>query len=56
MDNVSNLDVDELSAYASAKHLSGVLDEEIRESIIWMLKDDGWKDAAITPMISEIAR
>jgi hypothetical protein len=33
-----------------------VLDKEIRESIIWMLKDDGWKDAAITPMISEIAR
>jgi hypothetical protein len=56
MDNVPNLDVDELSAYASAKHLSGVSDEEIRESIIRMLKDDGWKDAAITPMISEIAR
>jgi hypothetical protein len=34
MDNVPNLDVDKLSAYALAKHLLGVLDEEIRESII----------------------
>jgi hypothetical protein len=55
-DNIPNLNVDELSAYASAKHLSGVSDERIRESIIQMLKDDGWKDAAITPMINEIAR
>jgi hypothetical protein len=56
VDNIPNLNVDELSAYASAKHLSGVSDEEIQESIIRMLRDDGWKDAAITPMISEIAR
>jgi hypothetical protein len=48
--------VDELSAYASAKHLLGVSDERIRESIIQILKDDGWKDAAITPIINEIAR
>jgi hypothetical protein len=54
--NIPNLNVDELSAYASAKHLSGVSDEEIQESIIRMLQDDGWKDAAITPMINEIAR
>jgi hypothetical protein len=54
--NVPNLNVDELSAYASAKHLSGVPDGEIQESIIRMLRSDGWKDAAITPMINEIAR
>jgi hypothetical protein len=54
--NVPNLNADELSAYASAKHISGVSDDEIREGIIRMLKDDGWKDAAITPMINEIAR
>jgi hypothetical protein len=41
---------------ATAKHISGVSDNEIREGIIRMLKDDGWKDAAITPMINEIAR
>jgi hypothetical protein len=50
------LNVDKLSAYALAKHLLGVSDEEIQESIIRMLRDDGWKDAAITLMISEIAR
>jgi hypothetical protein len=54
--NIPNLNVDELSAYASAKHLSGVLDGEIQESIIRMLRSDGWKDAAITLMINEIAR
>jgi hypothetical protein len=54
--NAPNLNLDELAAYASAKHLSGVSDTEIQESIIKMLKDDGWKDAAIAPMISEIAR
>jgi hypothetical protein len=56
MDNLPNLNADELSAYASAKHLAGVPDEEIREDIVRMLKSDGWKDAAITPMINEIAR
>jgi hypothetical protein len=34
---------------------SGVSDEEIQESIIQTLKDDGWKDDASTPMINEIA-
>jgi hypothetical protein len=56
VDNIPNLNVDELSAYVLAKHLSGVSDEEIQESIIRMLRDDSWKDAAITLMISEIAR
>jgi hypothetical protein len=40
VDNIPNLNVDELSAYASAKHLSGVSNEEIQESIIRMLRDD----------------
>jgi hypothetical protein len=39
--NTPNLNADELSAYASAKHLSGVSDLEIQASIIQMLKDDG---------------
>jgi hypothetical protein len=39
--NIPNLNVDELSAYASAKYLSDVSDEEIQESIIRMLRDDG---------------
>jgi hypothetical protein len=56
MDNLPNLNADELSAYASAKHLAGVPDEEIREDIIRMLKNDGWKEAAIVPMINEVAR
>ena len=55
-DNLPNLNADELSAYASAKHLAGVPDEEIREDIVRMLKNDGWKEAAIIPMINEIAR
>ncbi|KAI1666497.1 hypothetical protein L13192_08741 [Pyrenophora tritici-repentis] len=54
--NLLNLNVDELSAYASAKHLTGVPDKEIQQNIVQMLKDDGWKDAAITLMINEIAR
>ena len=41
MDNLPNLNADELSAYASAKHLAGVPDEEIREDIVRMLKSDG---------------
>jgi hypothetical protein len=56
MDNLPNLNADELSAYASAKHLAGVPDNEIHESIVNMLKNDGWRDAAIAPMINEIAR
>ena len=56
MDNAPNLNADELSAYASAKHLAGVSDEEIREDIVRMLRSDGWKEAAIAPMINEIAR
>ncbi|RYO56736.1 hypothetical protein AA0116_g9181 [Alternaria tenuissima] len=55
-DNVPNLNADELSAYASAKHLAGVPGDEIQWSIVRMLENDGWKEAAIAPMISEIAR
>jgi hypothetical protein len=54
--NLPNLNADELSAYASAKHLAGVPDNEIQRSIVQMLKNDGWKEAAIAPMINEIAR
>jgi hypothetical protein len=54
--NVPNRNADELSAYASVKHILGVSDDEIRESIIRMLKNDGWKDAAITLIINEITR
>jgi hypothetical protein len=38
--NVPNLNADELSAYASVKNISGVSDDEIREGIIRMLKDN----------------
>ena len=51
-----NLNVDELTAYASAKHMAGVPDSEIQEDIVRMLKNDGWKEAAILPMISEVSR
>jgi hypothetical protein len=56
MDNPPNLNLDELSAYASAKHLAGVPDDEIYANIVRMLKEDGWKEAAITPMMNEVAR
>jgi len=39
-DNVPNLNVNKLLAYASAKHLAGVSDEEIREDIVRMLRSD----------------
>jgi hypothetical protein len=55
-DNVPNLNVDKISAYASAEHSSGVSDKEIQESIIQTLKDNSWKDDATTPVINEIAR
>jgi hypothetical protein len=55
-DNLPNLNAEELSAYASAKHLAGVPGDEIEQSIAQMLRNDGWKEAAITPMINEIAR
>jgi hypothetical protein len=41
MDNLPNLNANELLAYASAKHLAGVPNKEIREDIIRMLKNDG---------------
>jgi hypothetical protein len=55
-ENIPNLNVDELSAYAATKHIAGMADEEIKDNIIRMLKADGWKDAAISPMLSEIIR
>jgi hypothetical protein len=56
MDNPLNLNLDELLAYVSAKYLAGVLDDEIYANIVRMLKEDGWKEAAITPMMNEVAR
>jgi hypothetical protein len=56
MDNPPNLNLDELLAYASAKHLAEVLDDEIYANIVRMLKEDGWKEAAITLMMNEVAR
>ncbi|EFQ89731.1 hypothetical protein PTT_13900 [Pyrenophora teres f. teres 0-1] len=47
-DNLSNLNADELSAYALAKYLAG--------EIVQMLRNDGWKEAAIALMINEVAR
>jgi hypothetical protein len=41
IDNVPNLNADEPSAYALVKHLLGISDNKIRESIIMMLKEDG---------------
>jgi hypothetical protein len=39
--NLPNLNADELSAYASAKHLAGVPDNKIQQSIVQMLKNNG---------------
>ncbi|KAK1920120.1 hypothetical protein P3342_002416 [Pyrenophora teres f. teres] len=55
-DNLPNLNADELSAYASAKYLAGVPDDQIYQEIVQMLRNDGWKEAAIAPMINEVAR
>ncbi|KAK1912987.1 hypothetical protein P3342_004923 [Pyrenophora teres f. teres] len=52
-DNLPNLNADELSAYASAKYLAGVPDDQIYQEIVQMLRNDGWKEAAIAPMINE---
>ena len=54
--DVPNLNVDELSTYASDQHLAGVSDDQIYKEIVQMLRNDGWKEAAITPMINEVAR
>ena len=55
-DNLPNLNADELSAYALAKYLAGVPDDQIYQEIVQMLRNDGWKEAAIAPMINEVAR
>ena len=39
--NLPNLNADKLSAYASAKHLAGVPDNKIQQSIVQMLKNNG---------------
>ena len=40
-ENVPNLNVEELAAYATAKGKIGVLDEEILREITQMLREDG---------------
>lgn len=54
--NVPNLNVEELSAYATAKSQAGVSDEEILREITQMLREDGWKEAAIGPTIEAIVK
>jgi len=54
--NRPNLNIDELTAYALVKHIAGVPDSEIQEDIVRMLKNNGWKEAAILLIISEVSR
>jgi hypothetical protein len=54
--NVPNLNVEELAAYATAKSRAGVSDEEILQEITQMLREDGWKEAAIGPTIEAIVK
>ena len=54
--NVPNLNVEELAAYAAAKNQAGVSDEEILREITQMLREDGWKKAAIRPTIKAVAK
>ena len=54
--NVPNLNVEELAAYATAKSQAGVLDEEILREITQMLREDGWKEAAIGPTIEAVVK
>ena len=54
--NVPNLNVEELAAYATAKSQAGVSDEEILREITQMLRDDGWKEAAIGPTIEAVVK
>ncbi|KAB2099860.1 hypothetical protein AG0111_0g11839 [Alternaria gaisen] len=55
-DNVPNLNVEELAAYATAKSQAGVSDEEILREITQMLREDGWKEAAIGPTIEAVVK
>jgi len=54
--NVPNLNVEELAAYATAKSRAGLSDEEILQEITLMLREDGWKEAAIGPTIEAIVK
>ncbi|KAH8622034.1 hypothetical protein IG631_23140 [Alternaria alternata] len=54
--NVPNLNVEELAAYATAKSQAGVLDEEILREITQMLREDGWKEAAIGLTIEAVVK
>lgn len=54
--NVPNLNVEELAAYATAKGKAGVPDEEILREITQMLREDGWKEAAINPTIEAVVK
>ncbi|KAB2111388.1 hypothetical protein AG0111_0g1935 [Alternaria gaisen] len=55
-DNVPNLNVEELAAYATTKSQAGVSDEEILREITQMLREDGWKEAAIGPTIEAVVK
>ncbi|EOA89101.1 uncharacterized protein SETTUDRAFT_26310 [Exserohilum turcica Et28A] len=54
--NVPNLNVEELAAYAAAKNQAGVSDEEILREITQMLREDGWKEAAIRLTIEAVTK
>jgi len=54
--NVLNLNVEELAAYATAKSQAEVLDKEILREITQMLREDGWKEAAIGPTIEAVVK
>ena len=54
--NAPNLNVEELAAYATAKSQAGVPDEEILREITQMLREDGWKEAAIGPTIEAVVK
>lgn len=55
-ENIPNLNVDELAAYATTKSQAGVSDDEILREITQMLRDDGWKEAAIGPTIEAVVK
>ena len=50
------MNVEELAAYATAKSQAGVSDEEILREITQMLREDGWKEAAIGPTIEAVVK
>ena len=50
------MNVEELAAYATTKSQAGVPDEEILREITQMLREDGWKEAAIGPTIEAVVK